>query len=245
MSIMAIIPARSGSKGIADKNIKQLGPIPLLAYSILVAKMVPKIDRIVVSTDSKKYAKIANHYGAETPFLRPAEISRDNSTDLDFFRHSLDWIASNGQDIPDILIHLRPTTPFRSHTVVQEAIDTFLDSKDATSLRSGHLAPESPFKWFLKDEEGFFMPLRNNLSSSEVNLPRQGFPEVYVPDGYIDIVRSHWIMNGCSLHGDKMLVFESPYCVEVDTPDDFFYLEYQLEREGSPILDYLENMKNS
>jgi CMP-N,N'-diacetyllegionaminic acid synthase len=245
MSIVALIPARSGSKGVPGKNINSLGGFPLMAYSIIAAKMI-NVDRVIVSTDSEEYAQIANYYGAETPFIRPQEIAGDKSSDLEFFQHAINWFKNNeNNNVPEFLLHLRPTTPLRNPGIMQEAINRMMESKEASSLRSGHLAPESPFKWFLKDAEGYFQGLRDDLTPEKVNLPRQAFPSVYVPDGYIDIIRSSSIIQDNSLHGEKMLVFESPNCVEVDTIDDFNYLEYQLKKEGSPILDYLKSNFNS
>ena len=124
---------------------------------------------------------------------------------------------------------------------MQKAIELFHNKQEASSLRSGHLAPESPFKWFLKDELGYFKGLRDDLTPEKVNLPRQSFPAVYMPDGYVDIIRSSCILNEGLLHGNNMLVFESPYCVEVDTKDDFDYLEFQLEKEGSPLVSFLNS----
>ena len=109
----------------------------------------------------------------------------------------------------------------------------------ATSLRSGHLAPESPFKWFLKDANNYFKGLRDDLTPEKVNLPRQDFPTVYIPDGYIDIIKTKVVLDTGTIHGDKMLVFESPFCVEVDSLDDFNYLEYQIDKEGSTVLNFL------
>ena len=242
MSMVAIIPARSGSKGVPGKNISLLGGHPLIAFSIVAAKMTPGIDRVIVSTDSAEYAAIANKYGAETPFLRPEEISGDKSTDMDLFLHSLKWLSENEKTVPEFLMHLRPTTPLRDPNIMQKAIELFLTKQEASSLRSGHLAPESPFKWFLKDEFGYFKGLRDDLTPEKVNLPRQSFPAVYMPDGYVDIVRSSCILNEGSLHGNNMLVFESPYCVEVDTKDDFNYLEYQLKKEGFPLLEFMKKI---
>ena len=241
MSIVAIIPARSGSKGVPGKNIKLLGGHPLIAFSIAAAKMTPGIDRVIVSTDSAEYAAIAKKYGAETPFLRPADISDDKSTDIDLFIHSLNWFIENEKKVPEFLMHLRPTTPLRDPNIMQKAIELFHNKQEASSLRSGHLAPESPFKWFLKDELGYFKGLRDDLTPEKVNLPRQSFPAVYMPDGYVDIIRSSCILNEGLLHGNNMLVFESPYCVEVDTKDDFDYLEFQLEKEGSPLVSFLNS----
>ena len=151
MSTIAIIPARSGSKGVPGKNINLLGGIPLFAYSILAAKMMPEVERVIVSTDSKEYAELANKFGAETPFIRPDDISGDKSSDLDFFIHALEWFKLNEGAIPEFLLHLRPTTPLRDPKIMSEAVQLFLTKKEASSLRSGHVASESPFKWFLHD----------------------------------------------------------------------------------------------
>jgi CMP-N,N'-diacetyllegionaminic acid synthase len=244
MSMIAIIPARSGSKGVPGKNIKLLGRIPLFAFSIIAAKMMPSVSRVIVSTDSEEYAHIAKKYGAEVPFLRPKEISGDKSSDFDLFLHALDWFKENENLIPEYLLHLRPTTPIRNPQIMEEAVKLFFENKNlASSLRSGHPAPESPYKWFLKDDNNYFRGLREDLTPEKINQPRQSFPPVYVPDGYIDILKSSVIINENTLHGNKMLVFESPHCVEVDTIEDFKYLEYQIKNEGSPILDYYNKKK--
>jgi CMP-N,N'-diacetyllegionaminic acid synthase len=244
MSMIAIIPARSGSKGVPGKNIKLLGGIPLFAFSIIAAKMMPSVSRVIVSTDSEEYAQIAKDYGAEVPFLRPNEISGDKSTDFDLFLHSLNWFEENENLIPEYILHLRPTTPLRVPQIMEDAVKLFNENKNlASSLRSGHSAPESPYKWFLKDDDNYFKGLRDDLTPEKVNLPRQSFPSVYIPDGYIDILKSSVILTTGTLHGDKMLVFESPFCVEVDTKDDFDYLEFQIQKEGSPIINFHNNKK--
>jgi N-acylneuraminate cytidylyltransferase len=241
--MIAIIPARSGSKGVTGKNIKDLGGIPLFAFSIIAAKMMSSVSRVIVSTDSSEYAEIAKKFGAEVPFFRPIDISGDKSTDYDLFLHALNWFDKNENKIPEFLLHLRPTTPLREPQIMESAVKLFLQNKEkATSLRSGHSAPESPYKWFLKDENNYFIGLRDDLTPEKVNLPRQSFPSVYIPDGYIDVLKSSVILNTGTLHGDKMLVFESPFCVEVDTKEDFEYLEFQIKKEGSPILNFHNNI---
>jgi CMP-N,N'-diacetyllegionaminic acid synthase len=244
MSLIAIIPARSGSKGVPGKNINLLGGIPLFAFSILAAKMMENVERVIVSTDSQEYADIANSFGAETPFLRPTDISGDTATDYELFAHVIQWFKEYENYQPEYLLHLRPTTPLRNPDILDQAVDLFMSKKnEASSLRSGHAASESPYKWFLKDENNYFKGLRDDLTPEKVNLPRQSFPTVYVPDGYIDILKTSVIENEKTLHGNKMLVFESPHCVEVDTMDDFKYLEYQIENDGSPIVNYFK-LKN-
>ena len=242
MKIIALIPARSGSKGVPHKNIRKLGGLPLIAYSILSAKMVKEIDRIIVSTDSEEYALIAKEFGAEVPFLRPKNISEDKSTDLDAFKHCINWLEENENYKPELIFHFRPTTPLRNPLILKDALKTIMNNP-STSLRSGHKAVESPFKWFLKDEEGYFNGLQDNIDSERANMPRQIFPDVYVPDGYVDIIKTETIIEQETLHGDKMLVFESPMCYEIDTEEDFKFLEYKIKNENSPIIEYYNNLK--
>ena len=127
---IAVIPARSGSKGIPSKNVKPLASKPLIAYSIAAAKKSKLINRIIVSTDSEKYANLAREYGADVPFLRPAELAGDTSTDYDFIKHLLDWLEINEGGTPDYLIHLRPTTPLRDPEIIDHAIDLYLSMPD-------------------------------------------------------------------------------------------------------------------
>ena len=238
MKLIAIIPARSGSKGIPNKNIKHLGGHPLIAFSIAAAKLA-KIDSVIVSTDSEEYAIISKKYGAEVPFLRPSEISSDNSTDYEFFRHAMEWVQKQEKIVPEYWIHLRPTTPLRDSDILRNAINFIMDHPEATALRSGHKVSESPFKWFLKDQNGFFKGLRKDLTAEKVNLPRQFFPIMYNPDGYVDIVRASHVLNNTTLHGNKMLVFESPKCTEIDIEEDFDYLKYEIEKKSSALLKWL------
>ena len=124
MSTIAIIHARSGSKGIPNKNIIKLGGHPLIAWSIRASLLCPEITKTIVSTDSQEYASIAKDYGAEVPFLRPTIISKDNSTDLEFLEHYLEFIKGSSQKV-DIIAHIRPTTPLRKPSLFSEAIKFF------------------------------------------------------------------------------------------------------------------------
>jgi len=240
-SVVAIIPARGGSKGMPRKNISLLGGYHLIAYSIAVAAMSEYVERVFVSTDSEEIAEIARYYGAEVPFLRPAQHSQDNSTDRSFLLHAMHWFKDNNENLPEYWIHLRPTTPFRKTTIVDQAILQIMNNSDATSLRSGHTAPESPFKWFRRDDNGYFKGILNDESMAEYyNLPRQAFPVVYIPDGYVDILKASYVLNSESLHGERMLGFVSPVCHEIDRENDLELLEFQLQKKGSLLLDYLK-----
>lgn len=236
--VLAIIPARGGSKGVPHKNIIELNGHPLLAYGIAAAKLAG-VERVLISTDSKEYAEIAKHYGAEVPFLRPVQLSTDQSTDYDFMRHAMEWVRDNEGIEPEYWMHVRPTTPLRDPTVLKEAIQLIKSDSKATSLRSGHEAQESPFKWLMKDEKGYFVGLRKDLTSEKVNLPRQSFPCVYVPNGYIDIARISHVLKSKTLHGNRMIVFETPPIDEIDTKEDFDYVEYKTKKKPSKLIEYL------
>ena len=238
--IIAIIPARSGSKSVVSKNIKHLSGHPLIAYSIAAAKLSKKIDRVIVSTDSIKYAEIAKQYGAEVPFMRPDKYSTDVSTDRGFLIHAMQWFKDNELTLPEYWVHLRPTTPLRSIKIIDNAIDEIMTDIDSTSLRSAHRASESPLKWFTKENTYFkYLGLEEDF-----NLPKESFEQVFIPDGYVDIVKSSYVMNNKMIHGHKMIGFESPFCTEVDSLEEFEYIQYQINKTGSGLLDYLNQVRS-
>ena len=241
---ICIIPARSGSKGFPDKNIKLLQGFPLLGYSIAAAKLAG-IERVLVSTDSKQYAEIASNYGAEVPFLRPVGLSTDTSTDFEFMRHAMEWILKHEKKVPEYWLHLRPTTPLRVNKVLKKAINKIKNNNNATSLRSGHEAIHNPLKWFQKDEEGYFRGLSKGLTTEIINMPRQKFQKVYIPNGYIDIVRSSYTLENSEMHGDKMIVFETEFCPEIDDTEDYEYLLYKFKLNPNFLdANYLQDYLN-
>tara|TARA_B100000315_G_C14462153_1_gene534212 strand:- start:196 stop:855 length:660 start_codon:yes stop_codon:yes gene_type:complete len=213
---------------------------PLIAYSIAIAKILG-INRVIVSTDSEKYAEVSVKFGAEVPFMRPKEIASDNATDYEWALHAMEWFKNNENFLPEYWFHLRPTTPLRKPKILIEAFNTIVNDENATSLRSAHLVPESPFKWFMKDDNGYFKGLRPDLTSEKVNMPRQYFPKTYNPNGYVDIIRSSYVLNNVDLHGDKMIVYETPVCPEIDTIKDFDYIKYSIQQNRPEILDWLKN----
>lgn len=238
--VTALIPARGGSKGIPGKNIQMVKGYPLIAYSIAAGALSTHIGRVVVSTDSEEIAGIGRYFGADVPFLRPAEYASDSSGDLDFVKHAIQFFYEKEGIIPEYLVHLRPTTPLREVKIIDEAIRECMDRKDTSSLRSAHKAAESPYKWFLKGEEGFFKSVSENIDNDTANSARQKFPDVYIPDGYVDVLKSSYVIQNNRLHGEKMIGFESPDCVEIDVPEDLDYVRYRIEKEGSALFDYLK-----
>src|SRR5688572_24739345 len=133
--VLALIPARGGSKGIPRKNIRSFAGYPLIAWSIAAAKQSELVTRVIVSTDDEEIAKVAREWGAEAPFLRAAEISQDKTTDLPVFEHALKWLEDVEGYRPDIIIQLRPTSPIRPKGMVDEAIRILQNNKDADCVR--------------------------------------------------------------------------------------------------------------
>ena len=220
------------------KNIKLVGGHPLIAYSIAAAKLCRAIDRVVVSTDCSEIAAVAASYGAEVPFLRPARLASDTSPDIHFVRHALDWFQSNEGSRPDLLVHLRPTTPLRDPVLMQSAIELIRRNKKATSLRSVHELAQPPQK-MMGIKNGFLSGLFHDDPRREYyNLPRQAFPAAYDPNGYVDIIRSDFVSRQESLHGPRILAVVTPVAVEIDGPEDFAYLEYVIENKGHPLQRY-------
>lgn len=228
--VLALIPARGGSKSVPRKNIVKLLGKPMIVWAIEHALASKHICRVIVSTDDEEIAYIARQNGAEVPFLRPAEISRDFSLDVEFHRHALEWLQAEEKYEPDMVVNLRPTPPSRSSMVIDSAIETFFSHAEADSLRSVHLATESPFKmWFINDE-GYMNPVAHQPNLHEAyNQPRQKLPLIYWQDGYVDITRPRIIFEKNSTTGDIIFPFliEEP-AVDIDYPDALASAEAQL-----------------
>ncbi len=237
--IVALIPARGGSKGVPKKNIRPLNGHPLIAYSIAAALQSRFIKRTIVTTDSREIADISERYGAEVPFIRPEEYASDHSGDMEYVEHFIKFAAENEGAIPEYIVQLRPTTPLRDVAIMDMGIECCINDKECCSLRSAHKCSESPYKWFLRDEHGYFKSVSPELSNDEANGGRQHFPDVYIPDGYVDVLKSSYIIHNNKLHGRNMKAFESPFCSEIDTMDDFAYLEYDIQKNESSLLSYL------
>ena len=238
--ILALIPARGGSKSIPKKNIIDLGGFPLIAYSIAAAKISKHISRIIVSTDSEEIAGVAKQFGAEVPFLRPAEFATDTAVDFDVVKHAIGWLREHEQNEPEYIVFLRPTTPLRDPAIIDTAIGDILAHNEATSLRSGHEIRESPYKLFGKEGDYFVGLFPQDPRPEYYNLPRQSFPPVYQPDGYVDIWKRQTVMEKGGLHGDKILACTVEDVGELDNPQDVEFVRFQLQKGQYEILEYLK-----
>lgn len=240
--VFALIPARGGSKGVPNKNLRPLAGFPLIAWAIAAARGCPAIRRTIVTTDSPDIADAARRFGAEVPFMRPAALAGDLSPDRDYVDHALDFFGARGET-PDCFILLRPTTPLREPERIARAIDDFLGVSEATSLRSVHPLPEPPQK-MMGIEDGWLAGLFPHDTRAEYyNLPRQSFPTAYQPNGYVDILSSKWLRaNRAGIFGPRVRAAITDLAIEVDTVEAFDFLEFQISRRRPPLLDRLTVM---
>ena len=223
--ILCLIPARSGSKGLVNKNINIMIDRPLIAWSITQAKNTEYykkgLMRIVVSTDSEDYKKIALEWGAEVPFIRPKEISQDSSTDYEFIKHALEWFNNKENYIPNYILHLRPTQPCRKKNLIDNCLRKFIGSK-FDSLRTVIATEKTPYKMYNKNNEEL-VPLFNNVNGiiEPYNIGRQHLPKTYLHNGYVDIIKSELIKTG-SLSGKIMAyVMNNDENIDIDNYEDW------------------------
>lgn len=223
--ILALIPARGGSKGIPRKNIRSFAGWPLIAWSIAAAKQSAHVTRVIVSTDDKEIAAVAREHGAETPFLRPGELAQDKSTDLPLFEHALVWLAEHEGYHPEVVVQLRPTSPIRPRGLIDDAIKILLEHPDADCVRGVVPSGQNPFKmWRFDDPKQPMKPLLTIDGIAEpYNAPRQILPPTYWQTGHIDAIRTAAILNKHSLTGDVIypLVIDPKYTVDIDTLPDW------------------------
>ena len=237
VEILALIPARGGSKGLPRKNIKSLGGHPLIGYSITAALNAELITRTVVSTDDSEIADIARKYGAEVPFLRPSEYAQDDTLDLPVFQHALEWLSDQEDYQPDVVVQLRPTSPFRSPKMIDEAIQTLLDIPDASSVRGVVPSKQNPFKMWKISPGGKLLPLLETELEEPYNMPRQELPPTYWQTGHIDVIRAETILNG-SMTGTNVYAyhFDPLFSVDLDNSLDWQMAEARLKSLGNQII---------
>jgi N-acylneuraminate cytidylyltransferase len=227
MDVFALVTARSGSKGVPDKNLKQIGNHSLLEWSIKSALKSSQVTKVFLSTDSAEYAKLGESCGAVVPFLRPAELASDTAVDLDVFKHFLTEI----KELPQAIVHIRPTTPLRNPEIINDAVIKFIELKnEITSLRSVHEMSESAYKTFEVSDQGLLKPIASVADGEKANLPRQAFPKTYQANGYVDVLNPEFILKEHKLHGDKIFAFETPVVTEVDSLSDLEYLNWEVQQ---------------
>ena len=232
--ILAVIPARGGSKGIPLKNIFSIGGRPLIEYTIDCANNSKYLDKIIISTDSKEIRDVADRYikthnkKVEIPFLRPSELATDTSKTIDCVIHAVNWLKENKNEQYDYIVLLQNTTPLRKSFHIDEAIEKLLDSKE-TTLVSVTEVEEHPILMRSINEDGTVKHLLNMNST----VRRQDFPKYYKIDGSIYIVRNDEYFNLETSFNDGKLAYiiDNRYSVDIDNYMDIKTVEYYLEKE--------------
>jgi N-acylneuraminate cytidylyltransferase len=231
-SVVAFVPARSGSKRVADKNIRLLDGHPLVAYSIVAARQSGVFDAVILATDSELYAEIGRHYGAETPFLRPAGISGEKSPDIEWIEFALDKCREAGRDF-DCFAILRPTSPFRKPQTIRRAWDRFRSAEGIDSLRAIEKADQHPGKmWVVRGDR--MLPL---LPVSPEDLPWHSqqyaaLPTVHVQNESLELAWSRVVRDGRSIAGTVLLPFftEGDEGVDINREHDWWHARFLMER---------------
>lgn len=231
-SIVAFIPARSGSKRVVDKNVRELGQHPLMAYAITAARDSGIFDAVICSTDSERIAEIATHYGAEVPFLRPAEFATSTSPDVEWVDHALKTLGTQGRSF-DCFSILRPTSPFRTAETIRRAWQAFLAEKGVDSLRAVERVSQHPGKmWIVRGNR--MLPL---LPLSPEKQPwhstqMAALPEVWVQNASLEIAWSRVIFEGLNIAGVSVMPFftDEVEGFDINTQFDWDYAEAMLRQ---------------
>jgi len=238
--ILGLIPARGGSKSIPRKNIRNFAGYPLIAYSIAAGLAAESISRLVVSTDDGEIAEVSRWYGAEVPFIRPGVISQDHTPDLPVFQHAIQWLKENQEYQPEIIVQLRPTSPLRRVSHIDQAVKKLVSKPEADSIRTVCVPFQNPFKMWQIEPNGFMQALLDTGDPESYNLPRQVLPEIYWQTGYVDAAWTRTIMGKNSMTGENILplVIDASEWIDIDSSSDWRHAELLLET-GEVSLDDL------
>lgn len=240
-SCIGLVPARSGSKRILNKNVRPLASHPLMAYSIRSAIESGVFDTVVVSTDSPEFAEISAYYGAEVPFLRPSEYATDTSPDIEWIEYTLKRLAESGRNY-DCFSILRPTSPFRKAETIRRAWKEFLAEEGVDSLRAVEKCHEHPAKmWILRGRR--MLPL---LPFGPANQPWHSsqyptLPEVYVQNASLEIAWTRVITDGRTIAGNVLIPFLTvgDEGLDVNTEYDWQLAELMLRRNEAKLPEIL------
>jgi len=221
MNILGIITARGGSKGIPKKNLRKINKKPLIQYTIEAAKK-SKINKLIVSTDDKKIAALSKSLKIEVPFLRPKNISQDNTATIDVIKHALKFLSKKNKYHPEIIVILQPTSPLRTKQMINDSIEA-LQRTNATSVLSVSKTTHSPFTTFSYNLK-YLKPFSKKF---EKYNRRQLYPTLYYPNGSIYILWAKTLTKYDSLFGPRIkpLIINEKFSVDIDNVFDMFVTE--------------------
>jgi CMP-N,N'-diacetyllegionaminic acid synthase len=233
LEVLAIVPARGGSKSIPRKNVRLVNGKPLVAWSIEHGLAARRITRVICSTDDDEIAEVAARHGAEVPFRRPLEISGDLAVDFEFHLHALEWLRDHEGYVPDLVVQLRPTHPIRRAETLDRAIEAIEAMPEADSLRAVRRAVFTPYKMWRTSASGFLSPILSIDGMAEpYNMPRDVLPVVVQQDGYVDITLPRTVFEQRSTTGRRILPFfvDDEPIVDIDYEPELAEAERLLSR---------------
>jgi CMP-N,N'-diacetyllegionaminic acid synthase len=234
LRVLAVVPARGGSKGIPRKNMQLLAGKPLVVHAVETGLAAELVTRVVCSTDDPDIAEAARSAGAEVPFLRPSELAQDTSEDWPVFIHTLTWLEHDNWQ-PDLIVNLRPTSPLRTPRHVDEAIQLLLRT-GADSVKAVCLARQHPHKMWLRQPDGCIEPyLKTPFRLSRgPDVPRAELEDVYWQNGVVDVTRREVILERGVMIGPRVagLVTAPHESIDIDTPLDLALAELLLARRA-------------
>jgi CMP-N,N'-diacetyllegionaminic acid synthase len=246
--ILGVILARGGSKSIPKKSIYKCAGKPLIYYTIKAAQESKTINRLIISTDDEEIASVAKRYGVEVPFMRPVSLAQDKTPDLPVFVHVLKELKKREGYVPDVVVHLRPTTPLKNHKDIDRGVKILLEDKRCDSVRSVCEPIHTPFKMFdLPKGRKYLIPIMKKVHpavfkkyAEPFNMPRQVLPKIWRHSGYVDIIRSNVISENNSMSGKNIapLPFDMWRDLDIDSMRDLRYAEIiikELRKQGEDI----------
>jgi CMP-N,N'-diacetyllegionaminic acid synthase len=228
MNVLALVPARGGSKGIHKKNLQVVGGKSLVGWSVSHALKSALVNRVIVSSDDQDVIAEAQLHGAEVPFTRPINLAGDDVLDLPVFVHALNWLETNEGWIPDLVVHLRPTTPFREPSWIDEMINLLVNNSEADAVRSVSLVNQHPYRVFEIGNNGFLEPVMSHRHPNPALLRRQDHPPMYFYNCVIDVTRTKTIEQKNSMTGDRLLpwIMNHDNVIDIDTKADLEYAQW-------------------
>ena len=230
--ILALIGVRSGSTGLKNKNILSLSGKPLMSWIIKTAKKVHLIDRVIVSTDSKKYQRIARKYGAETPFLRPKSISGKFSNEIEFIKHAVKFLEKNENYNPDIVIRLLATSPFQRYSDIKKAIKIYMNKKcdSVVIVSEAKQHPMKALKIIGKGNKKSLVGYFDNKGESATGLPRQIFKKAYFRSNVIIFNPKLLKKNTMTGKTVKYLIIKNKKHIDIDDQIDFDFAQFLIKK---------------
>ena len=234
MNILTIIQARGGSKSIPGKNIKPINGKPLIAWTIEAAKNAKTVTRVIVSTDDLEIAETAKKYGAEVPFMRPAEFATDTAKSVGLLKHAIEWLLQHENYKTDIVVQLKPTNPLRTSAHIDEAVNKYLAHPDADSLITVTKSPAHPLKTYKLECEMVspFVPAELFGLTEASKMPRQALPEAFVQNSCVNVINPKTILEHGSSLGKKVvgIVMSREDSVNIDDAIDFEIAEMLMKK---------------